>query len=297
MAAVRAASSHRESCAAKLEGSIRQLRRYLDGTSVVTRILRQKMERVGVDQEELINAHHAYGDKAEVQLTTEEMSDYINPKVDNAVDILDEAELKLEELEEASEGVRATRDETARRVLELNTVKLEIASNVKVVNSALHDLKEAVVKAEPTEGDVSYVQTLIGDIELRERELMEAWHKAQSLETVVDEKEKYADEETTMRDEIYDVRSKGQIFISSNTTPTPPPTPVQILPPVVAHSSHSNMEKMPPPKFSGKIRDFARFRAEYDAIVKSSNPDPIHQIYLLKNKCLNEESLQVVKKH
>ena len=146
------------------------------------------------------------------------MSNYINPKVDNAVDILDEAELKLEELEEASEGLRATLDEAARRVLELNTVKLEIASNVKVVNSAIHDLKEAVVKAEPTERDVSYVQTLIADIELREKELIEAWHRAQSLETLNEEKAKYVDEETTMRDEIYDVRSKGQIFISSNTT-------------------------------------------------------------------------------
>ena len=100
MAALKAALSNRDSCAAKLEGSIRQLRRYLDSAVVKPRILQQRIDKVSVDQEELINAHHAYGEKAETNLLSEPMEAYLNPKVGAAVDILDEAELKIDELAE-----------------------------------------------------------------------------------------------------------------------------------------------------------------------------------------------------
>ena len=55
------------------------------------------------------------------------------------------------------------------------------------------------------------------------------------------------------------------------------------------------MEKMQPPKFTGNVRDFARFKSEYDAIVKPSYDNPVHQMHVLKNRCLQDEALELVK--
>ena len=105
MAAARA-QAVRASADEKLESEIRQLRRYLDGanqdrSNLNQRILQQKMQKVSVAKDELINAHHLYGEKSEILLSDQAMRDFIQPKSDNAIDILGEAEAITDDLEKA----------------------------------------------------------------------------------------------------------------------------------------------------------------------------------------------------
>ena len=52
---------------------------------------------------------------------------------------------------------------------------------------------------------------------------------------------------------------------------------------------------MTPPKFSGDIRDFARFRADFEKIVEPEYRDTVHQIYVMKDKCLQGEARELVR--
>ena len=90
----------RDNCAAKLRDSVRQLRRYLDGNSQIERILTQKSDKVDCDREELIAKHIDYGEKSAISLDHEEMIEFIEGKVDEVVDIVDEATVKIEELQQ-----------------------------------------------------------------------------------------------------------------------------------------------------------------------------------------------------
>ena len=290
-AALKAAVANRDSCAAKLDGSIRQLQRYLDSASVSPRILQQKIDKVNVDQEELINSHHAYGEKSATELLSEVMSAYIDPKIDKAVDILDIAEAKMDELAEMRENESATLEATKKRDKDLSNTKLEIASNLEVVKTAMNKLMVVVAKEEPSENDVAFVDSIMNDIELKERELKDAWHRAHGLITIPNDLCLLTEEENKLRTEIYETRTRGQEFIAVNRAST---TTVA-RPYSSGSSSKSVVEKMQPPKFSGKIRDFARFKAEYEAIVKPTYQDPVHQMHVLKNRCLPDEALELVK--
>ena len=62
--AERAAQFKRDSCAEKLDGSMRQLRRYLEKPEkALSRVLQQKIDKVDVDREELVASHHIFCEK------------------------------------------------------------------------------------------------------------------------------------------------------------------------------------------------------------------------------------------
>ena len=90
------AQNKRESSVAKLRDSVWQLRCYLDDEKLSERFLQQKCNKVDADREELI-AKHAYAEKMQVSLDDEEMSGYLTPKIDEAVEateMMEEMSLK-----------------------------------------------------------------------------------------------------------------------------------------------------------------------------------------------------------
>ena len=95
-----AALESRDTCGEKLGDSVRQLRSYLTKPTIVERILLQKVEKVDIDREELIAKHHLYAKKAGKALTEETMKKYIEEKIDDAVDAVDEGHAKIDELRE-----------------------------------------------------------------------------------------------------------------------------------------------------------------------------------------------------
>ena len=145
-----AASAQRESSAEMLKESIRQLRRYIDAPrNTKTRILRQKIDAVSKSKEQLILSHHAYGNKSDNCLDSDEMRNYIEPLIDSAVDILDEAEIIIDEIDQEKEASDANREATAKRAIELSRVKIEVTSNSEVLRRMIAKLTEAVETEEP----------------------------------------------------------------------------------------------------------------------------------------------------
>ena len=66
----------------------------------------------------------------------------------------------------------------------------------------------------------------------------------------------------------------------------------------ITRTSTSKIHKLPrikPPKFSGGIRDFARFKGDFERIVESEYEDEVHQVYVMKDPCLDGEALNLVR--
>ena len=83
MAAAQAQAA-RDSAVENLESSVRQLPRYidtgnLDGGNINLRILQQKMQKVSVAKDELIEAHHVYGEKSDTPISYQTMREFIEP--------------------------------------------------------------------------------------------------------------------------------------------------------------------------------------------------------------------------
>ena len=212
-----AASAQRESSAEMLKESIRQLRRYIDAPgNTKTRILMQKIDAVSKSKDQLILSHHAYGNKSDNRLDSDEMRNYIEPLIDSAVDILDEAEIIIDETDQEKEASDANREATAKRAIELSRVKIEVTSNSEVLRRMIAKLTEAVETEEPAETDVKYVLTIMSEIEIRENELSQAYHLIHGLMSDPAEINRITVEETDLRKLIYDARAKGQLFVSEN---------------------------------------------------------------------------------
>ena len=77
-------------------------------------------------------------------------------------------------------------------------------------------LKEVIAKDEPSENDVSFVDSIMSDIESKERELKDAWHVAHGLLTAPNDVRLLTEEENNMRKQIYETRAKGQEFVSAH---------------------------------------------------------------------------------
>ena len=116
-----AVQQSRDSAAAKLGDSVRQLRRYLIQPTIHERILLQKVEKVELEREDLMSKHHLYASKAGVALTDNDMKTYIESKIDDAVDAIDEATVMMEKLKENKEKAAEEENRTsseAKKVLE-----------------------------------------------------------------------------------------------------------------------------------------------------------------------------------
>ena len=59
-------------------------------------------------------------------------------------------------------------------------------------------------------------------------------------------------------------------------------------------SSNLKLSRMKAPKFSGNIRDFARFRKDFDKIVKATYSG-FQLVYVMKEECLSGEALELVR--
>ena len=248
--------------------SMRQLRRYVDTDVINVRILQQKIDKVDTDKEALINHHHAYGEKSKTNVDDDTMRAYINPKVDAAVDLLDEAEVRKDDINEAKQSAEETRNSTAAREHELTSARLSVTSNTEIISTALTKLGMHADTEEPTEADANFAESSIKDVQSREEELIESWHKMRTLLT--DEIVEESTKEKKFHETIYEACLKGHQLISKVRLTTNVDDDASSTTTTVSVKNHATLEKMKPPKFSGNIRDFARFKSDYEAIVTPS---------------------------
>ena len=105
--------SRRASAAALLTENIRELKRYMAADHISNRLLKQKLERVKNTKEDLIAKHHNYAEKSNKDLDGAEMLDWITPRLDECIDILDEAFVMTEELEDKEKEEKESQQTTA----------------------------------------------------------------------------------------------------------------------------------------------------------------------------------------
>ena len=172
-----AAQQCRDSAASKLRDSVRQLRSYLQKPTLHERIIVQKSDKVDIDREELIAKHHSYVTKAGLQLTDDDMVDYIEPKIDDAVDAVDEATFKLEELREVKDKEVKDKDITlnqAQKVLELAQLKLEAESKETVLDALFTEMDNIFIDT-PTSHEAHLAETFVTELNEKVSDYLAAW--------------------------------------------------------------------------------------------------------------------------
>ena len=291
-----AAMHKRDSTAAKLRDSVRQMRRYLDGHLHSERIIVHKCDKIDLDREELIAKHHQYAEKASLSLEEEEMQNYIEPKIDQAVDIVDEATLLIERLN--SDAKREIEDshkdsKNQRDKLEIVSAKLQADSNEKLILQTLVELDNLLLTVDPSYDHANMADMYLIEIQKKEEELIKSWNTVKSRLTDEDEIVQMVGREEVLLAQITRKRIKGKLFVSK--------IKVEEISEAESGSdartvvSNVKLQRMKPPRFSGNIRDYARFKADFDKIVKSSYTDPVHQVYIMKENCLQGEAHDLVR--
>ena len=87
----------RNAAAAALTETMRELTRFKEKQNISTRLLRQKYEKVIAAKDTLINKHFLYAEKSRKDLNSEELLEWLTPKLDEANDLVDEVFVILEE--------------------------------------------------------------------------------------------------------------------------------------------------------------------------------------------------------
>ena len=211
------------------------------------------------------------------------MKDFLMPKIDAAVDIVDEAMLILEEL-----GL--TEKDEARK-LELKSDLLEATRDEDLLLKNIDEISRTIAVEEPTKEDLLLDENYHSKLEKMEADLIKSWNTIRSLSTDKDDNETNSKKEVDVRLLISKKYSHLKLFLSKNIN----------IESFEAESSSGKrdsivkLEKMKPPKFSGNIRHFARFKADFDAIVKPSYEDQIHQMYILSEICLTGPAYDLVR--
>ena len=296
-----AAKIKRDSCSAKMDDSIRQLRRYLDARSFSTRILLQKCDKVDVDREELVAKHHQYGERAQIDLDDPQMVEFIAPKIDAAVDIVDEATLILEELNVEENREKEDNSKTnyqQKKDLELLAAKLEVRGKETLLSKTLEELDNIVASENPIEENIFKLETTVDDIHRIEEDIIKSWNSLKMLLTEEVDIQGAIQSETNTKLVILRKIGNAKSFISQYKATTSTP-----LRDISTHSINISsdrngtvkLQKMEPPKFSGNIRNFAIFKADFESVVMPAYDDPIHQVYVLKETCLQGSAYKLVR--
>ena len=303
-----AALRNRSLCAAKLQDSMRQLRRYLDGDNQIERVLIQKSDKVDVDREELISKHHEYADKANLDISSAELQEFLNPKIDGAVDLVDEATVKLEELglvakAKEEEATKQSTEEKAK--LEVAAAKHHSDSIRRVVTALIEDIDlavrtgtPAVETAAPSKKDMIKVSTHLTELDKKEDELTTSWNNIVARLSDEAEIQQINEAGSATLTRISLCRRNAQAFINPLTSaPTLSVSSTARSSSTSSSHSSSNMklQRVSPPKFSNSIRDFARFKSDFKKIVEKEYDDPVYQVYVMKQNCLQGEALNLVK--
>ena len=286
-----AASHKRDTAAAKLGDSIRQLRRYLDQADQTERILSLKSNKVDVDREELLARHHSYAEKAGIALTDDDMKAFIEEKIDNAVDIVDEATLMLEDL-----GAAAIAD---KKKTELSVLKLQVLSGEKLITDIITKI-DGILVTESTTKNAHLAQSYVDVLGEKTAELTKIYIELKSKIDDEEEIQPHIQNEQEMLTKVTQKRVEAKSFMaeirsSDDTSSTLSSANSGSSTRSSTSNSNIRMTKMKPPKFSGDIRDFASFKEDFEKMVQKSYEDAVHQIYIMKQECLQGDALDLVR--
>ena len=145
--AEQAALNTRNTAAAALEEELRQLKKYKDQNNPKKRLLMLKLKRVEEAKEELMAKHYYYGEKSGNLPNSEDMTGWLNPKLDDAVETMDEVYIMIDEIDEEVEKEETTAkkatqriQEEEKRVNELKIAELQMKNDEEVIKDRITKL-------------------------------------------------------------------------------------------------------------------------------------------------------------
>ena len=140
---------------------------------------------------------------------------------------------------------------------------------------------------------------MVDDIHRIEEDIIKSWNTVKMMLTEEADIQRAIQSETNTKLLILRKIGNTKSFISKYKAATS--TPLRdISTRSMNISSDRNgtvkLQKTKPPKFAGNIRNFARFQADFDSVVMPAYDDPIHQVYVLKEMCLQGSAYELVRK-
>ena len=285
-----AALRERDFAAAKLQDSVRQLRRSLDQVPPSERAITQKSERVDIDRDELLAKQYAYTEKSGTTLADQESKEYLEPKIDEAVDIIDEAYNKLETLrKDKQETADAQKTESAktREIVDSSSVKLKAESKEKLLLEMITEVEKLFIDS-PTTKEALTAESYLSELAVREVEYYEAWSEVKAKVTAEADLLPIIRREEGTQKQVSSVKLRARqlcskVKSSEETRNRLESTTLTDFGPASRACTNVKLARMNPPKFSGNIRDFARFKTDFEKIVQTSYTDSVHQVYVMKN--------------
>ena len=305
-----AAFNSRDTAAAVLKEEVRQLRKYLGQMTLNQvpnlRLLGQKQKKVEDAKNDLMMKHYYYGQKANKALDSDELTQWINDKLDEATDIIDEVTIKIEDAEKLERDVVQEKERAdaatalaEKTVNDLKIAKLQYKNDEAIVKTMMTQIEEVVTDEERnSEGDAEIVESMRSELEFAMDEQFKSWNCAKSLAENDQELKIIFEAETELKKLVAGCRSKAQSFIAKLK-----PADTQV---VTASDSTSRseerrdggslmkLERTRLPKFGGSSRAYARFKKDFDEIVSPNVPNEVQKLFTLKDTCLHGEAKKLV---
>ena len=162
----------------------------------------------------------------------------------------------------------------------------------------LDELNKIVMSYEQADENVALAEARIDDVHRIEAEAIKSWNTIEMLLTDMDEIEKAIETETKIKLIILTKIAHAKSFIAKHKRVliTPSHSSTRLMSAPSDRNGSVRLEKMRPPRFSGNIRNFARFRADFEAVVMPAYDDMMHQVYVLKETCLHGSAYELVRK-
>ena len=307
------ASRERNAAIIELNETIRQLDRYLQSANPVTRIIKQKIEKIEQKSDVFKGSHYNYCRVAKVELSDENQVKIFNDQLDLAEDASDRALLVIDDREQAdaatdqaAQQVNSTAQQESLRTLKIAQMKSILWSDKVFATDLVSNIKRIVDAAEVNESNASQVDSYNERLVEMDEKINNSWTELVSLHTTTDDLEQITEELkiTEIRSAIQEARSGSAAFIQQcrpKAASTPSEAGSDSSDGRNSNSSSSNTDsrmlrpqKTNYPTFRGDIRTFARFQKEFEKIVTPFYTDSSQRAYVLKESCLKGDVKKLV---
>ena len=298
----------RNAAAASLNETIRDVERYMRNPTLSKRLLESKLDRLLKSKNDLFNNHCYYAEKANLDLTAEPQTSYINPLMDASSDLCDRVELMIDDIETAAtETQKDAEDQSIElaKANEINIAELQSKSDETTLNNIITAMKTIVDdENKNTKEDSVHVRSYILQIEESLQNQIKSWNTLKSLGLSTEKLGELFQKQQEIRKSVSDNIVLATAFINkvdpesnvlqTNTHTSSSASSVQGDASIPEYDKFFKMEKSKKPTFSGDIRGYARFKANFANFVAPTCKDEQHQVYVLKTDCLKGDARKLV---
>ena len=296
----------RNAAAAVLNETIRDATRYKEKDNPNQRLLKNKLDKLTVDKDDLFRKHVVYADASKTELSDPTLTAYINPLMDSASDLADELYILIDGIETAASDLQrqaALVDTEAAKLNERNVIQLQCDNDEHVLTETIDAMKAIYSDESKADKDNAIlVQSYLDQIDGFRLDIEKHWAVLRSLYKD-DELTLFFAQQETLKKTIADVTTKGVSFVRKCIPESfaPSKSSSSDIDAQSERSTHADRfdsslktERVGNPHFNGDIRTFARFKSDFSDFVVPKYSSKKEQVYVLKRSCLQGVALKIV---